>query len=122
MATERIQIAVRLESWIIEAVKKFTKRNKKDFSWSLRFLLECELNNRGYFRTDYEPDIIDYEVANDIRNPNETPSDKEKKLEFEVKSKEMEIERLKKKLEDAGITEKQHIATNNFGNNEKKVI
>ena len=69
MATERVQIAVRLESWYIEAIKRFAERNKKDFSWAIRFLLECELNRRNYYRTDYEPDIEDLPLTNDIQEP-----------------------------------------------------
>jgi hypothetical protein len=87
---------VRYPEWIQQAVLRFVEKNQcKDFSSAVVFLLECELNRRGYFRTDYEPGIVDFELTDDIKSPHERPSEKEKRLEFENKSKEAEIQRLK---------------------------
>jgi hypothetical protein len=97
---------VRYPEWIQQAVLKFAEKNDcKDFSSAVVFLLECELNRRGYFRTDYEPGIVDLELTDDIKSPYERPSDREKRLEFENKSKEVEIQRLKNRMKEAGIPE-----------------
>jgi hypothetical protein len=44
---------------MVKAVEHFGKRNGMDFSEAVRFLVECELNDRGYFRKDFEPGIVD---------------------------------------------------------------
>jgi hypothetical protein len=56
------QKGIRWEKWMVNAVEQFGKRNGMDFSETVRFLVECELNERGYFRKDYEPGIIDITV------------------------------------------------------------
>jgi hypothetical protein len=97
---------VRYPEWIQQAILGFVEKNHyKDFSSAVIFLLECELNRRGYFRTDYEPGIMDVELSDDIKSPHERPSEREKKLEFENKSKELEIQRLNNMIEKAGISE-----------------
>jgi hypothetical protein len=93
MATKRRN--VRYPLWMEQAVEKFAEKNKiSDISKALIFLLECELNRRGYFRSDYEPNIIDYTITDDLKNPNETASEMEKHLRFEVKKLENELKRI----------------------------
>jgi hypothetical protein len=51
--------SVNWDPWMITAIDVFGKRNGKDFSESVRYLVECELVDRGYTRKEYEPGIID---------------------------------------------------------------
>ena len=43
------------DEWQINAIADFAKMNDISFQESLCFLLECELNERGFLRGDYEP-------------------------------------------------------------------
>ena len=56
---EGIQRGICWEKWMVKSVEHFGKRNGMDFSESVRFIVECELNKRGYFRKDFEPEIVD---------------------------------------------------------------
>jgi hypothetical protein len=112
---------VRYPEWIQQAVSGFVEKNHyKDFSSAVVFLLECELNRRGYFRTDYEPGIVDFELTNDIKSPHERPSKREERLEFENKKKELEIQRLKDKIKKAGIPEEVPSVIAGMGKDRKK--
>jgi hypothetical protein len=53
-------IGIRFPSWQYEALEEFQKRNEMaSVSEVVRYLVECELNDRGYYRSDYEPSIKD---------------------------------------------------------------
>ncbi|MDR1399609.1 MAG: PocR ligand-binding domain-containing protein [Treponema sp.] len=56
---EGIQRGICWEKWMVRSVEHFGKLNGMDFSESVRFIVECELNKRGYFRKDFEPEIVD---------------------------------------------------------------
>ncbi|MCL2410102.1 MAG: hypothetical protein FWC97_00520 [Treponema sp.] len=100
---------IRYPEWIQKAVARFADINKiPSVSKAFIFLLECELNRRGYFRETYEPNIIDHAMHNDMRNYHESPSEREKKLAFELGKKERENERLMNKIKEAGIPEEPH--------------
>jgi hypothetical protein len=59
-------IGIRFPSWQYEALEEFQKRNSiASVSEVVRFLVECALNDRGYYRADYEPSIKD-----GVINPN----------------------------------------------------
>jgi hypothetical protein len=53
------QRGVRWEKWMVNAIATFGERNGMDFSGAARFLVECELNERGFYRKDYEPGVFD---------------------------------------------------------------
>jgi len=96
---------IRYPEWIQEAVAKFAEKNKiPSVSKAFIFLVECELNRRGYFRETYEPNITDNALHNEMRNYYESPSEREKKLAFELGKKERENERLMNKINEAGIS------------------
>jgi hypothetical protein len=103
---KKIQIAIRYAPWLKNAIKRFAVQNKTDFSSAVNFLLTCELNRRGYFQSEYEPDIIDYSMNDDIQSFHSRPSENEKRLIFENKRQKLEIERLKKEMQEAGIVRK----------------
>jgi hypothetical protein len=53
-------IGIRFPAWQYEALEAFQKRNEMaSLSEVARYLVECELNDRGYYRSDYEPSIKD---------------------------------------------------------------
>jgi hypothetical protein len=53
-------IGIRFPAWQYEALEEFQKRNSMaSVSEVVRFLVECALNDRGYYRADYEPSIKD---------------------------------------------------------------
>jgi hypothetical protein len=53
-------IGIRFPVWQYEALEEFQKRNGlASISEVVRFLVECALNDRGYYRADYEPSIKD---------------------------------------------------------------
>ncbi|MDR2418158.1 MAG: PocR ligand-binding domain-containing protein [Treponema sp.] len=56
---EGIQRGIRWEKWMVKSVEHFGKRNGMDFSEAVRFIVEHGLNDRGYFRKDFEPEIVD---------------------------------------------------------------
>ena len=106
---------IRYPEWIQRAVAKFADKNKiPSISKAFIFLVECELNRRGYFRETYEPNITNDAISGDIKNYHESPSETEKKLTFELRKKELENERLRKKLNETvmpidGETKKQQV-------------
>ena len=65
--------------WQINAIADFAKVNEMSFHESLCFLLSCELNERGYFRGDYEPDI---HSQPEPESPRELPRNQCKILSF----------------------------------------
>lgn len=85
---------VRYPDWLQNAVKVFAEKNgfKDNTSQALIFLLECELNRRGFFRTDYEFGITDQPLSNDIQGTEE--SDRNKKLQLENNRLKRQMERL----------------------------
>jgi hypothetical protein len=103
---KKIQTAIRYAPWLKNAIKRFAAQNKTDFSAAVNFLLTCELNRRGYFQSEYEPDIVDYSMNDDIQSFRSRPSENEKRLIFENKRQKLEIERLKKEMQEAGIVRK----------------
>jgi hypothetical protein len=114
---------VRYPEWIKRAVLRFAEKNKMgSFSKAVVFLVECELNRRNYYRTDYEPNITDEALTDDLKNPNEKPSEKEKKQEFRIKSLELENEKLKNQIKDAGISKEKHSPIEGMGKNRKKAL
>jgi hypothetical protein len=98
MATKRRN--VRYPLWMECAVEKFAEKNKiSDISKALIFLLECELNRRGYFRTDYEPNIEDWPLTNDIQGTDVSDILKKKDLEICRLERQLEILKSGKTLE-----------------------
>lgn len=79
MAVER---NVRYPHWMQNAVKKFQETNKfPSFSKAAIFLIESELNRRGYFRASYEPNVVDLELTDGTKSPNETLAHGSEKVE-----------------------------------------
>jgi hypothetical protein len=50
---------IRLAPWVDRAVSEWRENNKRSFQGAVSYLLECELNSRGYLRRDFEPGIVD---------------------------------------------------------------
>jgi hypothetical protein len=44
-----------LKPWTVNAISAFGERNRMKFPEAAAFLLESDLNSRGYCRKDYEP-------------------------------------------------------------------
>ena len=59
---KKVQLTIRWQPWIIEAVKVYSQKNGMDFSGAMNFLVESELNSYGYFRKDYQPGIVDEQI------------------------------------------------------------
>jgi hypothetical protein len=56
---ERVKKSINWDPWMIPALEEFGRNNGKDFSESVRYLMECELVDRGYTRKRFEPGIVD---------------------------------------------------------------
>jgi hypothetical protein len=54
-----VKRAINWDPWMIAALEEFGSNNGKDFSESVRYLVECELVDRGYTRKRFEPGIVD---------------------------------------------------------------
>jgi hypothetical protein len=62
-------IGIRFPAWQYEALEEFQKRNSmSSVSEVVRYLVECELNDRGYYRSDYEPSIKDGVISPKARD------------------------------------------------------
>jgi hypothetical protein len=51
---------IKLAPWVEQAVAEWCRDNRMSFQQAVSYLLECELNGRGYLRKDFEPGIVDY--------------------------------------------------------------
>lgn len=68
----KIQKAVRLKAWVVNAIQAYADKNGMDFTEAAEFFLENELNTYQYYRKDYEP-------TDDKRPENDTESLNDKK-------------------------------------------
>jgi hypothetical protein len=60
---EGIKRGVVWDRWMVKALESFGEKNGKNFSQAVKYLVEVELNSRGYFRKDYEPGIVDKQAG-----------------------------------------------------------
>ncbi|MDR0403606.1 MAG: hypothetical protein LBH35_08480 [Treponema sp.] len=58
---------------MLKALESFGEKNGKKFPQAVKYLVEVELNSRGYFRKNYEPGIVDKQIGepNEV-NPRKT--------------------------------------------------
>jgi hypothetical protein len=59
---KKVSYGIRWQPWVVEAVKAYAKKNGMDFSATVNFFVENELNRYGYFRKDYQPGIVDERI------------------------------------------------------------
>jgi hypothetical protein len=59
---KKVQHGIRWQPWVFEAVKAYAKKNGMDFSETINFFVENELNHYGYFRKDYQPGLVDERI------------------------------------------------------------
>jgi hypothetical protein len=54
-----IQKSVRWEPWVERVIWEIAEAKGKNFSWTANYLMEVKLNDLGFYREDYEPDMKD---------------------------------------------------------------
>jgi hypothetical protein len=52
-------IRIALKPWMEFVIWEIAEAKGKNFSWTANYLMEVKLNDLGFYREDYEPDMKD---------------------------------------------------------------